>query len=379
MRQNMLQVSTYFVTLLIILGLVGCDLGDRSPTTPGSPVTGEQAANFWASPATGDTFGIALGPGAFRVRTLPGDYLLTYTTQLGTFYIPFRALQTTKLTIGLPSGDTVIEVTLQSGTITDISQGIAFEDDTIIALSWPGSNTVVNWQEVFNININLSVVVLVQGGQVVESELVEDLSDESITYGVYLGKGILQLYVPRGDYLVEYTTMQGTFHVVFRTSWARFVSIFLPGDDTILDVSIQQGVIPVGVEPLDEQGSVLFYFWPGASPLLVWSHVFIVNVNLRPVILVQGGKIVINNPLIIILPGINELPEGFDPGGAGEFGGDCENLNIPPGALPPPGACKIWDPALPPGQQGPPVACSCFNVIPGTCLIDHFGNVISCN
>ncbi len=33
-------------------------------------------------------------------------------------------------------------------------------------------------------------------------------------------------------------------------------------------------------------------------------------------------------------------------------------INIPRGHYPPPGECKIWNPALPPGQQPPPIRCS---------------------
>ena len=33
-------------------------------------------------------------------------------------------------------------------------------------------------------------------------------------------------------------------------------------------------------------------------------------------------------------------------------------VNIPRGHYPPPGECKVWDPALPPGQQSPPIPCS---------------------
>lgn len=32
-------------------------------------------------------------------------------------------------------------------------------------------------------------------------------------------------------------------------------------------------------------------------------------------------------------------------------------FRVPPGHYPPPGACRIWDPAVPPGRQSPPGAC----------------------
>jgi hypothetical protein len=58
---------------------------------------------------------------------------------------------------------------------------------------------------------------------------------------------------------------------------------------------------------------------------------------------------------------------------------NCENLFIPPGHLPPPGECRVWEPGLPPGLQGPPVSCDCSLAAPGTCLIDSNGDVVDCN
>jgi hypothetical protein len=34
-----------------------------------------------------------------------------------------------------------------------------------------------------------------------------------------------------------------------------------------------------------------------------------------------------------------------------------ENIDIPPGHMPPPGECRIWYPDRPPGQQPPPGPC----------------------
>ena len=34
-----------------------------------------------------------------------------------------------------------------------------------------------------------------------------------------------------------------------------------------------------------------------------------------------------------------------------------DHVHIPPGHLPPPGACRIWFPDRPPGQQPPPGPC----------------------
>jgi hypothetical protein len=56
----------------------------------------------------------------------------------------------------------------------------------------------------------------------------------------------------------------------------------------------------------------------------------------------------------------------------------CEDLEISYGQLPPEGKCKIWDPELDEGQQSEPVECDCAMIEPGTCLIDHEGEVVDC-
>jgi len=59
-------------------------------------------------------------------------------------------------------------------------------------------------------------------------------------------------------------------------------------------------------------------------------------------------------------------------------GSVCDDLQIPPGHLPPPGSCRIWNPALPAGHQGPPSACAALqgHVPAGTCLVDQYGIVV---
>jgi hypothetical protein len=46
-------------------------------------------------------------------------------------------------------------------------------------------------------------------------------------------------------------------------------------------------------------------------------------------------------------------------------------VRVPPGHLPPPGACRIWYPDRPPGQQPPPGPCQVlqYHVPPGAVLI----------
>ena len=46
----------------------------------------------------------------------------------------------------------------------------------------------------------------------------------------------------------------------------------------------------------------------------------------------------------------------YDRGGPSHYA--AENVEIPPGHMPPPGECRIWFPGRPPGQQPPPGPCS---------------------
>jgi len=50
------------------------------------------------------------------------------------------------------------------------------------------------------------------------------------------------------------------------------------------------------------------------------------------------------------------------------------SLHIPPGHLPPPGSCRIWEPGLPPGHQKPPMDCDMAfrNAPPGYWVIERW-------
>ena len=47
------------------------------------------------------------------------------------------------------------------------------------------------------------------------------------------------------------------------------------------------------------------------------------------------------------------------------------SVDVPPGHMPPPGACRIWYPDVPPGQQSPPGECYDLErrVPPGAVLV----------
>jgi hypothetical protein len=49
----------------------------------------------------------------------------------------------------------------------------------------------------------------------------------------------------------------------------------------------------------------------------------------------------------------------------------ARSCRVPPGHLPPPGACRIWYPDRPPGHQPPPGDCEelSYRVPHGACLV----------
>ena len=53
--------------------------------------------------------------------------------------------------------------------------------------------------------------------------------------------------------------------------------------------------------------------------------------------------------LIVALAGLSVAPAAAQ--------GRRNNASIPPGHLPPPGACRVWYEGVPPGQQPPPTSC----------------------
>ena len=67
-------------------------------------------------------------------------------------------------------------------------------------------------------------------------------------------------------------------------------------------------------------------------------------------------------PVVVRVPS----PEVIIGGGRG--GVAYEDLGIPPGHMPPPGACRIWYPDRPPGQQPPPGRCDVYPP-PGAVLV----------
>jgi len=105
--------------------------------------------------------------------------------------------------------------------------------------------------------------------------------------------------VPAGDYLLEYTTTLGTFHIVFQAGNHAIVHIGLQEGDSVIEVSLRNGNMKnavakeVVLATIWENGPVNVYLWPGSS-ISTWEELFEINRNIAPVVLIRGGQVVVS-------------------------------------------------------------------------------------
>lgn len=188
--QHMLHrmIAVGLVLGLALFGVISCDQGDESSSPSGiNPIT---YSNFDVQGAVSNEYGVNKGDGYFQVNVPEaGDYRLTYTTELGTFYLLFRAEGGALLTIGLTqyadgTYDEVSEVSLETGAIAEdgslnagnmsiVVIGIvtvySWQDNHGNPIPWqgPGGSNPQNSQAVtFTSQL---VIILITGGQVQSS------------------------------------------------------------------------------------------------------------------------------------------------------------------------------------------------------------------
>lgn len=139
--RNLLHLRWLIAILVLITGVSVWARAEND-----SSATTDQIANFYASRGHSDEYGVYIGNEIFVVQVPAGDYMLRYKTNLGTFYIVFRATEKSFLYVGLQSGDAIVDATIFPGTIFDTSK----ESQTygvVTLYVWPGSSTT--WQEIF--------------------------------------------------------------------------------------------------------------------------------------------------------------------------------------------------------------------------------------
>ncbi len=91
-------------------------------------------------------------------------------------------------------------------------------------------------------------------------------------FGVYIGTENFVIQTPAGEYLLEYTTLNGTFYVVFRATERALVYIFLVAGDRVQSAVIYSGTVFDTTGPTQTFDNVTFFAWPGSERN--WQAVF---------------------------------------------------------------------------------------------------------
>ncbi|MBD3308894.1 hypothetical protein GF339_20945, partial [candidate division KSB3 bacterium] len=163
------------LVLVLLMGMAGCSFFDQhdssSPTAPVGSAT--QLANFWVGRGQ-DKYEVNVGDDELHVGVPAGAYLLTYTTENGTFYIVFEAEESVMLVIGIPGDDEVLEAYIQAGTIDLEGLGEEIEPiegDRYIVYALPDETLdLPDWFEVFEEGENFLIIELIVDGEIVLEE-----------------------------------------------------------------------------------------------------------------------------------------------------------------------------------------------------------------
>ena len=176
LRQWLSQKASTRLFGLIAIGLAGIGLmmscnedNSSKPTASNIPMfpEGQSSENseemgFYSSNGDGQ-FGAWAGDLAeFQIGVPAGEYLLTYSSTVGTFYVAFRATNAAILHIGLLGNDRVASATIQKGKITNESVN-TWGSNAVTLFAWPGSG--VAWNVVFQSDGSWPIN-LITGGQV---------------------------------------------------------------------------------------------------------------------------------------------------------------------------------------------------------------------
>ena len=142
------------VSGMLAIGLIGCHFwkeNAQAPTAPVETISARDMANFYTSRDVSAAFEWNHredGRDVFCVN-IPqiGEYVLSYTTLLGTFHIVFRADQPAYLYIGILENDVVSAVTLERGVISETAVPLLVDQD-VTRYATPHIPEVV-WTSVF--------------------------------------------------------------------------------------------------------------------------------------------------------------------------------------------------------------------------------------
>ena len=201
MKTKKMQNVTWWIMGVLILGLsvalVSCD-SDSDSSVTSSQVSVTDLISFSAQNedgvASGKLYGAyySAGDGSFRISILQtGDYRVSYTTGLGTFYLVVRVNNSAVMDLGLTkledgSYDKLSSVCIASGTAE-----LPDEVQESGPVTYYPEGGVATSPSIFTSNGN-SVICVIQNGAVVESDTVALLpapSGSSSSSGTGTGTG----------------------------------------------------------------------------------------------------------------------------------------------------------------------------------------------
>ena len=150
----------------LIIGLMmSCNKDESSkPTSPNIPVApvydapseNSNSMGFYSAKGDGQYGAFVNERSEFQISVPTGEYLLTYTTTIGTFYVAFRATNASILFIGLTSGVSVSEASVQKGKIINETQR-NWQSNYVTLFAWPDGPA---WNGVFQSDGSAAVVLI---------------------------------------------------------------------------------------------------------------------------------------------------------------------------------------------------------------------------
>jgi len=99
----------------------------------------------------------------------------------------------------------------------------------------------------------------------------------------------LQVSVPEGSYILEYTSTYGTFYIVFKALFSVTLFIGLESGDVVQNVYLYTGEISDDVVPIQENEFYKVYELPGEEEASDWYDSFTGEMDV--IVLMAGGEV----------------------------------------------------------------------------------------
>lgn len=112
-------------------------------------------------------------------------------------------------------------------------------------------------------------------------------------YDVTTGGEQLEVSVPQGSYILEYTTSYGSFYIVFKALSSVTLFVGLQSGDVVQNVFLYLGEISDDVVPIQENGIYKVYELPGEETASDWYDHFTGEMDV--IILMVDGVVIIED------------------------------------------------------------------------------------